>query len=103
MADAIELALDVRGGHHVAIGERAEVELYARVEAPLERHLVDRERAFAGRAVGVIHGRVEMVRRIEVVPLWVLAHRLHCPAFTIGQVRLREPGKNAATCPGVSR
>ena len=42
MADALELRLDVGGGGDIAVGEMAEVELHAGLEAPVERHLVDR-------------------------------------------------------------
>jgi hypothetical protein len=41
VADALELGLHLGGGHHVTVGQMAEVELHARLEAPFQRHLVD--------------------------------------------------------------
>ena len=47
MADARELLLDIRGGHDIAVGQVAEIELHAGLETPIERHLVDCDRALA--------------------------------------------------------
>src|SRR5262249_36269709 len=41
VADPLELALDVAGRRDIAVGQMAEIELYRRVEAPLQGHLVD--------------------------------------------------------------
>src|SRR4029078_5203931 len=47
MPNALELGLDVFCSRHVAIREMPEVELYAGLEAPVERDLVDGDRALA--------------------------------------------------------
>ena len=67
-----------------AVGEMAEVEFYAGLEAPFERHLVDGDRALA-----VIHrgsempGCVEMRRAMRRQP-----HPFEAPAFAVGQLFL---------------
>jgi hypothetical protein len=45
VADARQLGLDIGGGDHVAVGEVAEVQLHPGLEAPVQRHLVDGDRA----------------------------------------------------------
>ena len=47
MADAFELGLDVVRARHVTVREGAEIELHARLEAPFEGHLVDRDGALS--------------------------------------------------------
>src|SRR5438477_532109 len=47
MTDAVELGGDILGHHDIAIGEMPEIELDARLQAPVERHLVYRDRALA--------------------------------------------------------
>jgi len=61
IADALELFVDVGGGCDIAVGKMAEVEFHPRLEAPLERHFVDRPGAlpFVHRRM-VVPGRVEM-------------------------------------------
>ena len=50
-----------RGGRDIAVGEVAEVELDAGLQAPFERHLVDGDRALAA-----VHGRGEVPGRVEM-------------------------------------
>src|SRR5262245_29058371 len=61
VADAFQLLLDLPRGDDVAVGLVAEVELDAGLEAPFERHLVDRDGALA-----LVHRRMEVIRRVEV-------------------------------------
>jgi len=61
VAYAVELGCHIARGNHIAIGEMAKVELDAGLQAPLERHLVDRDRPAAP-----VHGGREMPGRIEL-------------------------------------
>ena len=47
MADAVELARNIVCRHHIAVGEMAEVELDAGLQAPVEGHFVDGDGALA--------------------------------------------------------
>src|SRR3989441_6914689 len=87
VADALQLRLHVLRRHDVAVGPRAEVELHAGLKAPLERHLVDRDRALAA-----VHRRGEVIRRVEVRA--VVGHEadpLDRPALGVGQLRFLQP------------
>ncbi len=59
--DARELGLHVACGRDIAVGEVPKVELDSALEAPVERHLVDRDRSLAA-----VHGRGEMPGRVEM-------------------------------------
>src|SRR5213078_4452805 len=73
--------LNVLGGGNVAVGEMPEVELDRRVEAPFQRHLVDRRRALA-----TVHGRSEMIRRVEMgAAMGRELDPLDRPALAVGQ------------------
>ena len=91
MADAGKLGLDILCRHHVTIGEMAEIELDAGLEAPLQRDLVDRDRPLAP-----IHGRGEVIGRVEMGT--VMRDQLDLfdrPGLAIGQIALSQPGKEA--------
>lgn len=61
VANTLEFGLDIRRGCHVAVIEMAEVQLHARPEIPIERHLVDRRHRIAVAVAGVVMiGRVHM-------------------------------------------
>ena len=93
VADALELGLDVGRGDHVAVGEVAEVELHAGLEAPFERHLVDRDRGLL-LAQRLVHRRMEVVRRVQVrAVVGRQLHHLHRPALAVGQVLLLQAGE----------
>jgi hypothetical protein len=77
----------------MAIGKVAEVQLHARLEAPLQRDLVDRDGPLLLPELAV-HGGVEVVRRIEVRSVVRRQlHRLHGPALAIGQVLALQAGE----------
>jgi hypothetical protein len=61
VADALKLGLHVGRTRHIAVGELAEVEFHAGLQAPVQRQLVDGDGALA-----VIHGGGEMIRRVEM-------------------------------------
>jgi hypothetical protein len=66
VADAVEFGLHLGGRHHVAVGQMAEVELDAGLEAPFQRHLVDRDRGTcAARQTRILRG-MEMPGRIQM-------------------------------------
>ena len=89
MADALQFRFDIGGGGHVTVGEMTEVQFHARLEAPVERHFVDGDRALA-----VIHGGREVPRRIEMCgAMRGQPHPLEAPAFAVGQIFLLEAGK----------
>jgi len=93
MADALELGFDVGGADHVAIGEVAEVELHAPLEAPFERHLVDGDGALF-LAQRFVHSRMKVVRRVEVSAVVSgQLHQLHRPAFSVGQILFLQAGE----------
>ena len=99
VADSRQLGLDIGGGRDVAVGEVAEVELDAAAEAPLERHLIDGDRALAA-----VHRRVEVVGCIEMGA--VVGHdaqALDRPAFAArasqqASARGRSGTTSAAVC-----
>src|SRR5262249_24110848 len=61
VADALEFGFNILCGCDIAVGKMPEVELHSWLEAPVERHLVDGDRALA-----VVHRLSEMPRRVEV-------------------------------------
>jgi hypothetical protein len=80
--DALELFLHVIARHDVAVRKVAEVELDTGLKAPLERHLIDRERAAA-----VILGRGEVVGCVEVrAVVRDESHALDRPGFAVRKV-----------------
>jgi hypothetical protein len=92
-ADACQLGLDVGCGDDGAIGEVTEVELHRRLKAPLERHVVDRDRRLLV-AERFVHRRVKVVRRVEVgAVVGGQPHELHRPALAVGQVFALQAGK----------
>src|SRR2546428_2372518 len=87
VADALQLRLHVLRRHHVAVGPGTEVELHTGLEAPLEWHLVDRDRALTA-----VHRRREVVRRVEVGA--VVGHEadpLDGPALGVRQLVFPQP------------
>src|SRR5262245_25240826 len=92
MPDTLELRLHIARRGDIAVGEMSEVELDGRLQAPLDRHLVDGDGAFTA-----IHGGGEMPRRIEMrAVVGGEVDMLDRPAFTVWQVRLLESGKEFA-------
>jgi hypothetical protein len=90
---------DVGRRDHVAVVEVAEVQLHGRLEAPFQRHLVDRDRALLLPQLAV-HRGVEVVGRIEVrAVVRGQRHALHGPAFAIGQVALAQAGEEGRDLP----
>lgn len=61
MADPAELLFHIGRRHHVAVREMPEVELHRRLQAPLQRHLVDGYRPFAA-----VHRRCVVVGRVQM-------------------------------------
>jgi len=61
MADALELGIDIFCSCNIAIGKMPEIELHARLEAPIERDLVDSDCSLA-----VVHGRSKVPGCIEM-------------------------------------
>src|SRR5471032_934012 len=61
VTDALQLVIDFLRGDDMTVGHGAEVELYAGLEAPFERHLVDSDGALA-----LVHRRMEMIGRVEM-------------------------------------
>jgi hypothetical protein len=93
VADARQLGLHIGGGDHVAVGEVAEVQLHPGLEAPVQRHLVDGDRALLV-AQRLVHRAVEVVRRVQVrAVVGGQLHQLHRPAFAVGQVLLLQAGE----------
>ena len=92
VADALELGLDLRRRHHMAVRHFAKVELDAGPEEPVERHLVDghhrrtvdRVRLEVDRRV---HMRAVMRRQLDV---------LDRPAFAVRQILAAKAGKQLA-------
>ena len=92
VADALQLRLHVGGGGDVAVREVAEVELHARLEAPLQRHLVDGDGALAA-----VHGGGEVPGRIEVrAVVGGDIDALHGPALAVRQLGRRQAGEERA-------
>ena len=92
MPDALELGLDVLGGRDVAVGKMPEVELDRRIEAPFQRHLVDR-----GGALAAVHGRGEMIRRVEMgAAVRRQLDPFDRPAFAVGQFLDLQPREELA-------
>jgi hypothetical protein len=65
--DALQLRFDLRAARDVSIRQMAEVELDARSEAPVKRHLVDRHRGTAVALSEVIVPGCVHVRAIAIV------------------------------------
>src|SRR5437588_1058453 len=87
VADALQLGLDVLRGDDVAVAPRSEVELHARLKAPVERHLVDGDRALT-----TVRRRGEVIGRVEVRA--VVGHEadpLDRPTLGVGQLRFLQP------------
>src|ERR1700722_19560906 len=89
IADALELFVDIGGGCDIPVGKMPEVELYAGLEAPLERHFVDRSGAlpFVHRRM-VVPGRVEMSAVVSRE-----RHAFNPPSLPVRQVLLSEARK----------
>jgi hypothetical protein len=63
-----------------------EIQLHARLEAPFQGHLVNRDGWF-GFATDFVHGRVVVVGRVQMrAVVCAQLDEFHGPAFTIGQV-----------------
>src|SRR5712692_2440857 len=80
----------------MAVGLVAEVELDARLEAPVERHLVDGDGALA-----LVHRRMEMIGRVEMGA--VVGREIDVldrPALAVRQVFLLEAGEEAGDLAG---
>src|SRR5665213_1160376 len=93
MIDAFELGLDVVGGDDIAIREMPEVQLDCRLEAPLQRHLVDGDGALAA-----IHGRRIVIRRIEMrAAVGGERNPFDRPAFAVRQIVDAKPWENFTT------
>jgi len=69
MANALELRLDIAGSDHVAVLEMPEVEFHCRLEAPLQRHLIDGDCALTM----VSSSRQKWYGASRCVPLWVIS------------------------------
>jgi hypothetical protein len=81
VADALELGLDILCGRDIAIGKIPEVELDRRIKAPFQRDFVD-----GGGALAAVHGRGEVVRRVEMgAAMSRQLDPLDRPAFAVGQ------------------
>src|SRR6516162_4162358 len=92
MAETLQFGLDVGRSGNIPVGEMAEVELDAGLEAPLQGHLVDAQRRFAA-----VHGGGEVVRRVEVRA--VMGRDLDAldgPAFAVGKIAGRKARKEGA-------
>jgi hypothetical protein len=90
MMNPLELGLNVVGGNHVAVRVVAEVQFNARLKAPLQGNLIDRDCGLT-----VVHGRGKMIRRIKVGT--VVRDQLHTfdrPPLSIGQFLLGQSRKN---------
>src|SRR5215212_6073816 len=42
VTDALEFVFDILGGRHIAVGQMPEIQLHAWLQAPLQRHFIDR-------------------------------------------------------------
>ena len=82
MADPGEFGLDVVGRHHIAVVEVTEVEFHRRLQAPLQRNLIDGDGPFAAvHRGGEVVGRVQMRAVVRCDP-----NPFDGPAFTVGQI-----------------
>src|SRR5260370_6264764 len=89
MADALELGVDVARAGQIAVGEVAESELDAELQAQFERHLVEGDRALAA-----VHGGMKMVGRVEMRAVGGRERDvLDRPAFAVGQLLDAQPGE----------
>ncbi len=89
VADAAQFFLHLVRADDVAVRQRAEVELDAGAEEPVERHLVDGDHAVA---VDVL--RLEVIGRIHVgAVVGGELHLLEGPAFAVRQVVGLEAGE----------
>ncbi|MNH18480.1 hypothetical protein D3C79_781830 [compost metagenome] len=61
MADASQFGLHLRRRHHVAVRQVAKIQLHTRLQAPLQRQLIDAERPLAAIGGGrIMPGRIHV-------------------------------------------
>src|SRR6266436_5018771 len=89
MVDSDEFSLHIRGGGHIAVRQMAEIQLDARLQAPIERYLV-----YGYGAASAIHGRCEMIRGIQMsAVVGDEIDPLDSPRFAIRQVLRSQSGE----------
>ena len=82
MSNSSELSLNIFAGCHVAVVKTSEVQFHARLEAPIERHLINSDGPLA-----FVHGRGKMIGRVEVRSIvGDELNALDCPSLAVRQV-----------------